>query len=194
MDYCTIFGVVITPPFLPFSHFLETSNFCFLGYFLFIQTSLWKNWVCSVKLEPMSVRIRQKTMSRASDHLRISRFSYILVSFIYEKKHQKNFLKNIVSYWIQSLMKLCWQAVICRNCSQSEVWKEFSSEALTAHDYIMFALKTIKKLKVGIYPVVVKASLEPRPQNFAKTKIGANFGQLYLSMPLLPYRFFWWIL
>ena len=45
-----------------------------------------------------------------SDHLRISRFPYTLVSFMKEKV----FLKNFVSYRIYSLLKLCWHTAICR--------------------------------------------------------------------------------
>ena len=42
----------------------------------------------------MSLRIRHKTMSFESDHLRKNKFYYILVSFMKEKHQKKNFLKK----------------------------------------------------------------------------------------------------
>ena len=47
----------------------------------------------------------------------------------------------------------------------------------------------IKKIKSWNIPkyVVVKFLLEPMPQNLAS---GANFRQLYLTVPSLPHRYF----
>ena len=56
----------------------------------------------------------------------------------------------------------------------------------------MFVLKIIKKIKSWNIPkyVVVKASIEPIPQKLTKTTTAANFRQLYLPIPSLPYSFF----
>ena len=78
----------------------------------------------------MFVRIRQKTMSCESNHHRISRFFYILVSFMKEK-HQKNFFWKILSHtgFIAS-WSCAGRQLFVANYSESEIWKEFSSEAL----------------------------------------------------------------
>ena len=47
-------------------------------------------------------------------------------------------------------------------------------------------IKKIESWNVRKY-VVVKASLEPTPQKLAKTKVVANFRQIYLPVPSLPY-------
>ena len=184
-----------------------------------------------------------------SGHLRISRFSYILISFtfffvfklritpckaeqplrgmmelqekeaqndcsiqricleiIYSEKMSVNsrlkatkiennfFLKNIASYWVYRLLKLCWWATIC-----SKLFSEWNLKgvfrwrpSLHIYNACLKDDQTIKSWNITKY-VVLKASQEPMPLNLVKTKSGANFRQLYLPMPSLPQRLFWWI-
>ena len=90
----------------------------------------------------------------------------------------------------------CWGCAgrqpFVANCSQSEIWKEFSSEGQVCTLIYNACLKDDQKIKSWNIPkyVVVKASLEPIPQNLTKTKSGANFMQLYLPRPSLSYSFF----
>ena len=113
-------------------------------------------------------------MSFESDHLRISRFSYILVSFMKEKL----FLKNFVLYWIyNSLLKLCWYAAIC-----SKLFSEWNLKRIfqlsPGWHINMFVLKMIKKKKVGIYPSMWSSKLhyKPCPKTLKKQKVVPTLG------------------
>ena len=69
-------------------------------------------------------------MSFESDHLRKNKFYYILVSFMKEKHQKKKLFKKIlfhirfIVYWT-----CAGGQPFVANCSQGEIWKEFSSEA-----------------------------------------------------------------
>ena len=134
----------------------------------------------------MSVRIRQLVKVTISGYLD---FLYILVSFM-KGKHQKNFFWKILFH---TGLIACWSCAgrhsFVGNCSESEIWKKFSDEAQTCTLYNVCLKDDQKSWNVPKY-VVVKASLEPTPQKLWKTKVVANFRQIYLPMPSLPYWFF----
>ena len=112
----------------------------------------------------MSVRISQKTiLSFESNHLRISRFSYMVVSFVKEK-HQKKFFWKILFH---TGFIACWNCAgtqpFVANCSQKEIWKEFSSEAQTCTLIYNVCLKDDQKNEKLKYTQVCGS------QGFART-------------------------
>ena len=95
---------------------------------IYINSNLNSQKLAAAKALSLRANVCNNLAIGESDHLRIARFSYILVSFMKEK-HQKNFFWKILFH---TGFTACWSCAgaqpFVANCSQNEIWKEFSSE------------------------------------------------------------------